>query len=143
MEGTGGSGGASALSGGLLYLGRRDGDSAGLRDLRQFRRDVQLPRGGIGPGADEEKIGLYCEQSVEHFDWLVELGVPFMSKFLPLPHLITPPDVGLVWLGENSYPFCDVAVPAPRGHRPAAEGLRGWLLMSDWPSPWPPPVSRC
>jgi 3-oxo-5alpha-steroid 4-dehydrogenase len=130
VEGAGGSGGASALSGGLLYLG-------GGTEIQKACRISDTPAqmfsflvAALGPGADEQKIAVYCDGSVEHFDWLVGLGVPFKAKFLPLPHLITPPDVGLVWLGENSYPFCDIAVPAPRGHRPAAEGLRGWLLMA-------------
>jgi 3-oxo-5alpha-steroid 4-dehydrogenase len=129
VEATGGSGGASALSGGLLYLGGGTGiqKACGIDDTAEemFKFLVEA----MGPGADDDKIEVYCERSVEHFDWLVELGVPFKAKLLPLPHLITPADVGLVWLGENSYPFCDLAAPAPRGHRPAAEGLRGWLLM--------------
>ncbi len=124
-----GSGGASALSGGLLYLG----GGTSIQKACGFDDDseamVTFLLAAMGPGADPARIEKYCDSSVEHFDWLVDLGVPFAAKFLPRPHLITPPDVGLVWMGENSYPFCDVATPAPRGHRPAAAGLRGWLLM--------------
>ena len=129
VEGAGGPGGASAASGGLLYLGggTRIQKACGFDDSADEM--VKFLVVAMGPGADETRIRDYCEHSVEHFDWLVDIGVPFEPKFLPTPHLITPADVGLVWLGENSYPFCDIAVPAPRGHRPAAEGLRGWLLM--------------
>jgi 3-oxo-5alpha-steroid 4-dehydrogenase len=129
VEGAGGSGGASALSGGLLYLGGGTEIQKACGIVDSAAEMFNFLVAALGPGADEEKIEVYCDQSVEHFDWLVDLGVPFLPKFLPVPHLITPPDVGLVWLGENSYPFSDLAVPAPRGHRPAAEGLRGWLLM--------------
>ena len=128
-EGASGPGGASAASGGLLYLGGGTGiqKACGVEDSAEEMFKFLLA--AMGPGADGAKIEVYCDSSVEHFDWLVDLGVPFEAKFLPEPHLITPADVGLVWLGENSYPFSDLARPAPRGHRPAAEGLRGWLLM--------------
>ena len=36
----------------------------------------------LGPGADEEKITDYCEGSVEHYNWLVDNGVPFKEEFL-------------------------------------------------------------
>ena len=35
----------------------------------------------LGPGADEEKITDYCEGSVEHYNWLVDCGVPFKESF--------------------------------------------------------------
>jgi 3-oxo-5alpha-steroid 4-dehydrogenase len=129
VERTGASGGASAMSGGLLYLGggtdlqRACGFDDSPEEMYKFLRAA------MGPGADDAKIEVYCDQSADHFRWLTDLHVPFEARFLPTPHLITPADVGLVWLGENSYPFCELARPAPRGHRPAAAGLRGWLLM--------------
>jgi 3-oxo-5alpha-steroid 4-dehydrogenase len=128
-ESAGGSGGASAASGGLLYLGggTRLQKACGFDDSAEEM--FKFLMAAMGPGADEAKIDAYCNNSVEHFDWIVDLGVPFAPKFLSTPHLITPADVGLLWLGENSYPFNEIAEPAPRGHRPAAEGLRGWLLM--------------
>jgi 3-oxo-5alpha-steroid 4-dehydrogenase len=129
VERAGGPGGASAASGGLLYLGggTQIQKACGFEDSADEMFNFLMV--AMGPGADEAKIRDYCDHSVGHFDWLVDIGVPFEPRFLPTPHLITPADVGLVWLGENSYPFCDIAVPAPRGHRPAAPGLRGWLLM--------------
>jgi 3-oxo-5alpha-steroid 4-dehydrogenase len=41
-----------------------------------------------------------------------------------------PTDDGLVWSGsERVHPFCDVAVPAPRGHVPQVNDQAGPLLM--------------
>ena len=33
------------------------------------------------PEPDEAKIRLYCDESVAHFDWLVEQGVPFEDSY--------------------------------------------------------------
>jgi 3-oxo-5alpha-steroid 4-dehydrogenase len=35
-----------------------------------------------------------------------------------------------MWLGENSYPFQELARPAPRGHRPQGTGRVGNVLMN-------------
>ena len=34
-----------------------------------------------GPQADAEKIRNYCENSASHFQWLVDIGVPFKDSF--------------------------------------------------------------
>ncbi len=78
----------------------------------------------MGPGADEA-IADYCEGSVDHFDWLVECGVPFKAEFWGEPGWEPPGDEGLMFTGgENAYPFNTIADPAPRGHVPqmAARG---------------------
>ena len=83
-----------------------------------------------GPYADEVKVSTYCEGAVEHFDWVTDCGVPYEPTFDPEPHgRSRESDGGLVWVGENSYPFDVLAVPAPRGHRVATPGHGGWLLM--------------
>jgi 3-oxo-5alpha-steroid 4-dehydrogenase len=40
-----------------------------------------------------------------------------------------PTQDGLMWLGENAYPYDVLARAVPRGHRPATESFGGWLLM--------------
>jgi 3-oxo-5alpha-steroid 4-dehydrogenase len=73
---------------------------------------------------------LYCDGSVEHYDWLVAQGVPFNPAFYHGCSGEPPTDDGLVWSGsERAYPFRDIAVPAPRGHVPALEHQAGPLLM--------------
>ena len=93
----------------------------------------------LGPGVDEAKLRVYCDESLAHFDWLVQCGVPLISgPDAPDTPLGTPePDGfisvgaqeyaggGLVWTGgEQSYPAVEIAPPAPRGHMPRdAEGV--------------------
>ena len=75
-----------------------------------------------GESPDEAKMRLYCDGSVEHYEWLVAQGVPFKPVYYHGVSGEPPTDDGLVWSGsERVHPFCDIAVPAPRGHvRPDA-----------------------
>ena len=129
LERAGGPGGASALAGGEIYLGggtpiQRD---CGFEDTSEEMFRFLLA--ALGPEPDETKLRLYCEGSVEHFSWFQRLGVPFRASLWDQPAYIPPTDDGLMWLGENSHPFRDLARPAPRGHRPQAGHFGGRLLM--------------
>ncbi|GAB2680729.1 FAD-dependent oxidoreductase [Nocardia goodfellowii] len=129
LDKAGGPGGASAMSGGEIYLGggtpiqRACGFDDSPEQMAAFLRAA------LGPGADEQKITLYSNDSVEHFHWLVERGVPFTPSLWDAPAWVPPTDDGLMWLGENSWPFTELATPAPRGHRPTAADFGGKLLI--------------
>lgn len=83
-----------------------------------------------GPAPDAAKVRRYCEDSVEHYHWLVDRGVPFKPVFHPGYSGEPPNDDGLVFSGsENAWPFAGLAAPAPRGHVPAQPGQAGPLLM--------------
>src|SRR4029450_10766934 len=71
-----------------------------------------------GPGADAEKIRLYCERSVEHYHWITGRGVPFKQTFLPVEVGTDPyTDDSLSYTGsELAYPFCELGKHAARGH---------------------------
>jgi len=129
LERTSGFGGTSALSGGALYLGGGTAVQAacGFPDTPEDMFSFLVA--AMGPGADERRIEEYAAGSVAHFDWLVDAGVPFKPSFWAEPTWTPPTEDGLMWMGENSHPFRELARPAPRGHRPAAAGHRGWLLM--------------
>ncbi|MPY79417.1 MAG: FAD-dependent oxidoreductase [Actinophytocola sp.] len=129
IERSSGAGGASALSGGELYLGGGTPiqKACGFDDTPDAM--AAFLRAALGPGADAAKIDRYCEASVAHFHWLVECGVPFTPSLWDAPAWVPPTEDGLMWLGENSWPFTEIATPAPRGHRPAARDFGGWLLM--------------
>src|SRR5699024_3302823 len=45
------------------------------------------------------------------------------------PSWMPPTRDGLMWLGENAWPYNEVATPVPRGHRPSAESWGGWMVM--------------
>lgn len=78
------------------------------------------------PEPEEEKIRLYCEQSVAHFDWLVAHGVPFNDGFYKQKHYEQPTDECLIWSGnEKVWPFSEKAQPAPRGHKVEKVGSEG------------------
>ena len=70
-----------------------------------------------GKSTSEEKIRLYCEKSVEHYEWLVKAGVPFTGELHPDSWPEHGASDGLFFSGEeNSYPFREIAKPCQRGH---------------------------
>lgn len=129
IERLSGPGGSSAQSGGELYLGggTRVQKACGFEDTSDAMYAYLLA--ALGPHADEQKLRLYCDGSVEHFEWFGALGVPFRDSLYDSPAWMPATDDGLMWLGERAWPYGERATPAPRGHRPAAPLLAGGLLM--------------
>jgi 3-oxo-5alpha-steroid 4-dehydrogenase len=129
LERASGPGGSSALSGGELYLG----GGTSVQKACGFDDDADnmfaYLRAALGPHADEEKLRLYCDGSVDHFGWFRSLGVEFQESLFDAPTWMPPSKDGLMWLGENAWPYDQLARPVPRGHRPAARGFAGCLLM--------------
>ncbi len=130
LEASGGAGGTSAMSGGLIYLGggtpvqQECGFEDSADDMFRFLMAA------CGPGVDEAKVRIYCDESVEHYHWLVGRGVPFKAGFWPEPGLEPPTDDGLVYSGgEDAHPFDQIARPAPRGHKPQKRHAAGGFLM--------------
>ncbi len=125
-----GPGGTSANSGGLIYLG---GGTAlqvacGFQDSPENM--AAFLRAALGPGADDDRIDAYCEGSRDHFDWLVSIGVPFRAAFCDEPNRESADDAGLLFSGgEDSFPFDEIAVPVPRGHKPQYIDAAGGFLM--------------
>lgn len=124
-------GGTTALAGGILYLGGGTGlqKALGYEDTTEGMFDYLMA--SSGPHPDESKVRTFCERSVEHYDWLVKLGVPFKASFykgisLPLT------DDGLLYSGsEKAWPFNKIAKPVPRGHKPRATGDGGGALLME------------
>ena len=129
LERASGPGGTSALSGGELYLGGGTAlqRASGVEDDPEAM--AAFLRTALGPGVDEDKLRAYVAGSVEHYDWLAARGVPFEPGLYDEPSWMPPTNDGLMWLGERTWPFTEVARPAPRGHRPATGHFGGWLLM--------------
>lgn len=123
-------GGATALSTGITYFGggteiqRACGFEDSLADMSAF---VTL---AAGAGHDPERVRLYCEGSLEHFQWFRDLGVEYKASFLDdkVTHPLT--DDCLTFSGnEEAWPDAARARPVPRGHKPAREGEAGGALM--------------
>jgi 3-oxo-5alpha-steroid 4-dehydrogenase len=84
----------------------------------------------VGPNPDEPKISVYCEQSIEHYQWFLDHDVPFNAVYYPGYSGEPPSCDGLVYSGnEDTWPYNEIARPAPRGHVPATPNQTGWLLM--------------
>ncbi|MGB0619784.1 MAG: FAD-dependent oxidoreductase [Myxococcota bacterium] len=131
VERAGGGGGTSAMSGGVIYLGGGTAlqKACGFEDTPEEM--LKYLQASIGPGRDDAKLELYCDGTVEHFDWLVAQGVPYKETFYYGQSGEPPTDDGLVWSGsENVHPFRDLAKPAPRGHVAAVPGAAGHKIMS-------------
>lgn len=129
LERASGAGGSSAQSGGELYLGGGTAVQEALGFVDDADNMLAFLRAALGPHADEEKLRLYCEGSVEHFDWFCSLGLEFEKSLYDAPSWMPPTTDGLMWLGENAWPYDELARPVPRGHRPATGGFGGWLVM--------------
>jgi succinate dehydrogenase/fumarate reductase flavoprotein subunit len=129
LERASGGGGTSAMSGGTLYLGGGTAlqKACGFEDSTQAMFDYLMA--SVGEAPNEAKVRLYCEESCDHYDWLVAQGVPFNPVFYDRSG-DPPTSDGLVWSGsERFHPYREIAKPAPRGHVPACEGHAGRLLM--------------
>ncbi|WP_103943262.1 FAD-dependent oxidoreductase [Thermomonospora echinospora] len=129
LEKAGGPGGTSAVSGGELYLGggTRIQQACGFDDTPDEM--YAYLEAALGPHADTAKLRLYCDQSVEHFEWLRARGVAFKPSLYDAPTWMPYTEDGLMWLGENAWPYNTLAKPVPRGHRPVAKGFGGQVLM--------------
>ncbi|MFD8687499.1 FAD-dependent oxidoreductase [Streptomyces sp. NPDC059651] len=129
LERAGGPGGSSALSGGELYLGGGTPvqHACGFEDSADDM--FAYLDAALGPHADQEKLRLYCEGSAAHFQWFVDRGLTFEPTLWDAPTWMPTTKDGLMWLGENAWPYNEIARPAPRGHRCATDAFGGWLVM--------------
>jgi succinate dehydrogenase/fumarate reductase flavoprotein subunit len=126
------SGGSTAMSSAEIYMGGNGGtrvqQACGFADTTEDM--VAYMMMCAGPQADEEKIRNYCENSVAHFQWLVDLGVPFKDSFHEERAIMCLTDDGLLFTGsEKAYPFAQQAKPCPRGHNLYIEGDNGGPLF--------------
>ena len=117
FERSSGSGGASALSGGEIYIGGGTDaqQAAGFDDtVEDFTAYLKLAG---GPCADDAKCELYGREALSHYQWLKDQGVPYRGNYLPGKVIEPTDDSTLIWSGsEAAAPFYKHAKPAPRGH---------------------------
>ena len=131
LERSAAGGGTSAHSGGIIYLGGGTPlqEACGFTDSADAMFDFLVA--ACGPDADEAKIRPYCDESVDHYHWLVDHGIAFKPVFHPERDREPPNEDGLVYSGgEDSWPFADLAAPAPRGHVPEHPHATGVYIMA-------------
>ncbi len=115
-------GGSTVLCGGLLYMGGGTPlqKATGFEDSVENMYNYMLE--AVGDGADPELIRIYCEKSVDLYNWLTELGVPFKESYIPGKYAAVPTDDGLAYTGnEMQAKYKNIATPVPRGHH--VEGI--------------------
>ncbi|HVV10124.1 FAD-binding protein [Amycolatopsis sp.] len=123
-------GGASALSGGIVYAGggTEQQRAAGVDDSADAMYDYL--RLEVGDVVSEKTLRRFCDQSVDMIGWLQDQGVPFEGSLCPYKTSYPNDDYYLYYSGsESSGGFRDVAKPAPRGHRTKGSGTSGKLLF--------------
>ncbi len=126
------SGGSTAMSSAEIYMGGSGGtrvqQACGFEDKTEDM--ITYMTMAAGPQADAAKIRNYCENSTEHFQWLVDRGVPFKDSFHEERAIMCLTDDGLLYTGsEKAYPFAQQAKPCPRGHNLQIEGDNGGPLF--------------
>lgn len=126
------SGGSTAMSSAEIYMGGSGGTrvqkACGFEDKTEDMVTYMMMC--AGPQADEAKIRGYCENSADHFAWLVDKGVPFKDSFHEERAIMCLTDDGLLYTGsEKAYPFAQQAKPCPRGHNLEIEGDNGGPLF--------------
>ena len=125
-------GGTSAMAGGHFYLGggtvvqRATGHPDTPDEMYAYLMAVT-------PEPEADKIRAYADGSAEHCDWLESLGFEFERSYYPVKAVIQPQTQGLMYTGnEKVWPFRDIAVPAPRGHKvPVPGDTGGAKLVTD------------
>ena len=126
------SGGSTALSSAEIYMGGNGGTrvqkACGYDDTTENMKSFL--KACFGSNADEAKIDTYVDNSLEHFNWLVEKGVPFKDSELKERAIMALTDDCLLFTGnEKAYPFTEAAYPVPRGHNLEIEGDNGGPLL--------------
>ena len=113
-------GGATALSGGLIYMGGGTElqTSLGVQDTPEnFKKYLSKALGG---SSDPELLDTFCDASVDLYSWCVEHGMRFPGTVDETSHVVEPPEgVSLMYSGnERTCEYAEVAAPAPRAHAP-------------------------
>ena len=125
-------GGTTCMAGGHFYLG---GGTAVQRATGHEDTPDDMYAYLVATSRDPEhdKIRAYCDDSVEHFDWLEALGFEFERSYFPGKAVIQPGTEGLMFTGnEKVHPYRDQARPAPRGHKvPVPGDTEGAKLVVD------------
>lgn len=111
---------ANASHGTIIYMGGGTAlqRACGIEDSPEEMMQYLLA--STGPDPDEERIRVFVEHSIDAFDWLVKLGVPFSSG---------PDNFSLEFTGsEQSYPWREQTRPVPRGHIPDVPGAKSLYM---------------
>jgi 3-oxo-5alpha-steroid 4-dehydrogenase len=111
-------GGNTAHSGGVIYLG-------GGTPLQKANGFEDTPENmyaylelQMGPTSDHDRLHYYCDNSVDHYNWLIEAGVTFGEKYWEGKVVQPSAEDGGLYFSDNqtNAPFSELIDPMPRGH---------------------------
>ena len=124
-------GGASALSGGVVYAGggTRYQQEAGYHDSPEAMFDYL--RHEVNGVVGDATLQRFCRDSAANLDWLERQGARYGAT-MPKHKTSYPPDgVFLYYSGNEAVAaYRGGAAPAPRGHRTVAKGQSGAALYA-------------
>jgi 3-oxo-5alpha-steroid 4-dehydrogenase len=117
-------GGASALSGGVVYAGggTHVQEAAGLKDSPEnmFNYLRQEVKGFVS----DATLRRFCETSPAMIEWLEQQGAQYRGTLCPYKTSYPTDAHYLYYSGnEKAYPYKLEAEPAARGHRQVAKGM--------------------
>jgi 3-oxo-5alpha-steroid 4-dehydrogenase len=122
-------GGTTSMAGGHFYLG---GGTAVQKATGHEDSAEEMYKYLVAVSREPEldKIRAYASGSVEHFNWLEDLGFQFERSYYPEKAVIQPNTEGLMFTGnEKVWPYKNEAIPAPRGHKVPVPGDTGGAGM--------------
>lgn len=130
LEAASDAGGSTAMAGGLIYMGGGTPTQLACGFEDDIEEMYQYLLQASGPDADCAKVRLYCDRTLEHYDWLTRQGVVFKPEYYPHKHTNTPTEAALMITGnEEAWPYINHAKPAPRGHKPQIKGDHGGIPL--------------
>ena len=123
-------GGASALSGGVVYAGggTAQQQANGYDDTPENLFNYLQQE--VGDAVDEATLRRFCAASPATIPWLEAQGASFASSLAPYKTSYPTDEHYLYFSGnEKAYPYNLKAEPAPRGHRALASGLASGRVL--------------
>jgi 3-oxo-5alpha-steroid 4-dehydrogenase len=122
-------GGATALSGGVVYTGGGTAQqrAAGVSDTPDAM--VSYLSTEVGDAVAPATLRAYCQGSSALLAWLESLGVPFEGSLCP-DKTSYPANQHYLYYSGSELSAWRAAPPAPRGHRVRGRGTSGGLLFA-------------
>jgi 3-oxo-5alpha-steroid 4-dehydrogenase len=124
-----GGGGATALSGGVVYAGGGTPQQrqAGVADsVDAMARYLSME---VGDAVSAATVREFCAGSAALIAWLAGHGVPFDGSLCP-EKTSYPTNRHYLYFSGSELSFPQVAEPAPRGHRAVGKGTSGKVLYA-------------
>lgn len=124
-------GGATALSGGIIYAGAGTAEQKCGEYPDSPENMLAYLRQEVGDAVSEETLARFCAESPAMIDWLKSHGVEFKGGPVSTYKTSYPTDDHYLYYSgnEKAYPYALQAQPAPRGHRVLAPGMSSGKVL--------------